>query len=73
MMDNDALQTAINASKDTAYVRGVKRLRVGSDEEENRADVGSQQPGRSFLETRWESEASRKRRESCAWQRRVLF
>lgn len=65
VFENDALQTAINTSKDAAYVRGVKRLCVGSGELEDR--VEAQQPGRSFLETKWESEASRKRREClCA-------
>lgn len=61
--ENDAFQTAINASKDAAYVRGVKRLCVGSGESEDL--VQTQEPGRSFLETKWESEASRKRRKYC--------
>lgn len=62
--ENDAFQTAINTSKDAGYVRGVKRQCVGSGEMEAR--VERQEPGRSFLETKWESEASRKRRKYCA-------
>lgn len=61
MFETDALQTAINTSKDAGYVRGVKRLCVGSEQTEGRVDT--EQPGRSFLETKWESGASRKRRE----------
>lgn len=62
-LENDAFQTAINASKDAAYVRGVKRLCVGSGEPEGRIQV--QDSGRSFLETKWESEVARKRRKFC--------
>lgn len=65
MFESDAVQTAINTSKDAGYVRGVKRLCVGSGQTESRADteLDTEQPGRSFLETKWESGASRKRRE----------
>jgi hypothetical protein len=62
-LDHDALQTAINTSKDSAYVRGVKRLCVGPGESAEVANVELPQPGRPFLETKWESEVSRKRRE----------
>jgi hypothetical protein len=62
-IDDDALQTAINTSKDSSYVRGVKRLRVGPGESVDKANVELSQSGRPFLETRWESEVSRKRRE----------
>ncbi|KAJ5168232.1 uncharacterized protein N7482_003826 [Penicillium canariense] len=61
-LDHDALETAINASKDAAYARGVKRLCVGAGESASHAESEVPQPGRSFLETKWESEASRKRR-----------
>ncbi|CEO60118.1 hypothetical protein PMG11_04758 [Penicillium brasilianum] len=61
-LDHDALQTAINTSKDSAYVRGVKRLCVGPGESAEIANVEVPQPGRPFLETKWESEMSRKRR-----------
>lgn len=72
-LEQNAFQTAINssttapsisinASKDTTYSRGVKRLRVGSDNSDDRENARFQQPGRSFLETKWESEM-RKRRE----------
>jgi hypothetical protein len=65
-IDHDALQTAINASKDSAYVRGVKRLCVGPGESADNASAELPQPGRPFLETKWESEVSRKRREYSA-------
>lgn len=60
-VENDALQTAINTSNDSAYVRGVKRLCVEPGDSEDR--VLEHNPSRPFLETKWESEASRKRRE----------
>lgn len=63
MLENDALQTAISTSKDSGYVRGVKRLCVGPGESDDCADVDVPQPGRSFLETKWESAAVGKRRE----------
>lgn len=65
-LDHDALQTAINTSKDSAYVRGVKRLCVGPGESAEIANVELPQPARPFLETKWESELSRKRRECRA-------
>lgn len=73
-LEQNAFQTAINSfttasinpslnpSKDTTFARGVKRLRVGSDGADDRKDIGFQQSGRSFLETKWEGEM-RKRRE----------
>ena len=64
VLENDALQTAISESKDSIYVRGVKRLCVGSGESGDCADVEALQSGRSFLETKWESAAIGKRRES---------
>jgi len=66
-LEKNAFQTAmnsssINQSKDNTYSRGTKRLRVGSDGSDDREDIGFQHPGRSFLETKWDSEM-RKRRE----------
>lgn len=60
VLGNNAFETAINASRDASYTRGVKRQRMGPGDSED-ADVVV--PGRSFLETKWESEAMRKRRE----------
>lgn len=60
IIENDALQTAINVSKDSNYVRGTKRMRVGPDETESFADVP--ETGRSFFETKWDSEAAQKKR-----------
>lgn len=65
-LEHDALQTAINTSKDAAYVRGVKRLCVGTGESAEHADGGDEQTKPPFVETKWDSEASRKRRESRA-------
>ena len=59
---NSFTNTSINPSQDTTFARGVKRLRVGSDGADDRKDIGFQQSGRSFLETKWEGEM-RKRRE----------
>jgi hypothetical protein len=67
-LEQNAFQAAINSSvvntsKDTTYSRGVKRLRVGSDGSDDREDIGfQQQPGRSFLETKWESETRKRRK-----------
>lgn len=44
-------------------MRGVKRLCVGPGEPADKTSVELSQPGRPFLETKWESEVSRKRRE----------
>ncbi|KAJ5089442.1 hypothetical protein N7532_008126 [Penicillium argentinense] len=60
IIESDALQSAINSTKDSNFVRGTKRMRVGSDETESSARLP--QSGRQFFETKWESEASRKRR-----------
>ncbi|KAJ5388335.1 hypothetical protein N7509_010876, partial [Penicillium cosmopolitanum] len=60
IIENDVLQTAINASKDSNYVRGTKRMRVGSEETQNHTEAP--QGGRSFFETKWDSEAARKKR-----------
>lgn len=63
MMEQGAFQTAINASRDAGYARGVKRLCVGADEPEKRPVFQMQEPARSFLETKWELERGQKRRE----------
>ncbi|KAJ5949468.1 hypothetical protein N7454_001052 [Penicillium verhagenii] len=55
MLEQDAFQTAINASRNAGYTRGVKRRCVGADEPEMREDCQTQSSGRSFLETKWES------------------
>ncbi|KAJ5659767.1 hypothetical protein N7507_006218 [Penicillium longicatenatum] len=62
MTEQGAFQTAINASRDAGYARGVKRLRVGADEPEKRSSFQMQGPVRSFLETKWEPERGQKRR-----------
>ncbi|KAJ5983425.1 hypothetical protein N7481_005524 [Penicillium waksmanii] len=60
IIESDALQTAINTSQDSNYVRGTKRMRVGSEETQNHTEAP--QAGRSFFETKWDSEAARKKR-----------
>ncbi|KAI2794797.1 hypothetical protein POX_a01398 [Penicillium oxalicum] len=60
--DQDALQAAINTSKDAAYVRGVKRLCVATDDVTETNNEGLSLFKTPFLETKWDSEASRKRR-----------
>lgn len=47
-------QTEINVSETLAVMRGVKRQRV-------RRDLEDHEGGRSFLETKWEKMAERKR------------
>ncbi|KAJ5934929.1 hypothetical protein N7466_004476 [Penicillium verhagenii] len=56
MLEQGAFQTAINASRDAGYTRGVKRRCVGADEPEMREDHQTQTSGRSFLETKWASD-----------------
>ncbi|KAJ5374875.1 hypothetical protein N7517_006881 [Penicillium concentricum] len=55
----EAQTSGIGASKNSDYQRGVKRQCVdpGADQE-----TEAEQRGRSFLETKWEMQASRKRR-----------
>ncbi|KAJ5183581.1 hypothetical protein N7492_001197 [Penicillium capsulatum] len=60
LLESDALQSTINASRDSSYIRGVKRQCVAPGHSEEGA--GEIQPGRSFLETKWESEGMRKKR-----------
>lgn len=60
--DHDDLYTEINTSRNEEYMRGVKRrCLVHNSEEQGEATTSR---GRSFLETKWESEASGKRRKS---------
>lgn len=47
---------------DASYPRGVKRLCIGPDGAGDDTDSAIEQRGRSFLETKWESEVMRKRR-----------
>ncbi|KAJ5714471.1 uncharacterized protein N7483_011652 [Penicillium malachiteum] len=61
VLENDAFQTAINASRDASYVRGVKRRCVGDDQNE-RPVFKMHQPNRSVIETKWEADTSRHRR-----------
>lgn len=57
----DELDTEINASRSVGLLRGVKRrcLKAGMED-------GSGDRGRSFLETKWESEMGRRRRTNSA-------
>ncbi|KAJ5722160.1 hypothetical protein N7488_000195 [Penicillium malachiteum] len=61
VLENDAFQTAINASRDASYVRGVKRRCVG-DDQNDRPVFKMHQPNRSIIETKWEADTSRHRR-----------
>lgn len=56
-VEEDELDTEINASRSIGLLRGVKRqcLRAGTED-------GGGDRGRSFLETKWESEMGRRRR-----------
>lgn len=56
-LGNDGLDTEINGARNGDYVRGVKRRCFGI------GDGATQERGRSFLETKWELEITRKRRE----------
>ncbi|KAJ5606187.1 hypothetical protein N7510_008968 [Penicillium lagena] len=47
---------------DASYPRGVKRLCLGPDGAGDDTDSAIEKRGRSFLETKWESEGMRKRR-----------
>ncbi|KAJ5297681.1 hypothetical protein PENANT_c005G05228 [Penicillium antarcticum] len=53
--------TSIGASKNADYQRGVKRQCVDPTQSAE-LETEAEQRGRSFLETKWEMEASRKRR-----------
>jgi hypothetical protein len=53
-------QTGIGASKNSDYQRGVKRQCVDPTAADQETEA--EQRGRSFLETKWEMQASRKRR-----------
>ncbi|KAJ5230738.1 hypothetical protein N7489_011446 [Penicillium chrysogenum] len=55
-----AQASGIGASKNSDYQRGVKRLCV--DPADADRETEAEQRGRSFLETKWEMQASRKRR-----------
>ena len=66
--ERNAFQTAmnssteINSSKDSGQARGVKRLRV--DEPTTNSSSQMNDSGSSFLETKWEADTSRPKRES---------
>ncbi|KAJ5814964.1 hypothetical protein N7474_006741 [Penicillium riverlandense] len=55
--DNNTQRTT-----DASYPRGVKRLCIGPDGAGDDTDSAIEQRGRSFLETKWESDVTRKRR-----------
>jgi hypothetical protein len=52
---------AIGGANNLDYKRGVKRLCVDPADADHETEL--EQRGRSFLETKWEMQASRKRRE----------
>jgi hypothetical protein len=54
-------RTAIGTSQNSDYQRGVKRRCVDPADADQETEL--EQRGRSFLETKWEMQASRKRRE----------
>lgn len=60
------LNTEINDTRNKDYLRGVKRLCVGLH------DGVGQEGGHSFLETKWELEISKKRREVTSVRLRDL-
>ncbi|KAL1999333.1 hypothetical protein VTN02DRAFT_4663 [Thermoascus thermophilus] len=57
--EDEQLRTEINESTNAGFVRGAKRLRLGAD------DDALFERGRSFLETKWEMEATMKRRKQA--------
>lgn len=59
---HDDLHTEINTSKNFEFLRGVKRrcLKIDHDADDS-SDAGMER-GRSFLETKWESEMGGRRR-----------
>jgi hypothetical protein len=59
-VDED-LFTEINLSRNLGFVRGVKRRCFGLEDPESQSDSRVLR-GRSFLETKWESEATGRRR-----------
>lgn len=60
-VEEDELDTEINSSRNPGLLRGVKRRFLNSGWEEKDVDTGAGARGRSFLETKWESEVRRKR------------
>jgi hypothetical protein len=58
---DDDLFAEINLSRNLGFVRGVKRRCFGLDDPEDQSD-STVLRGRSFLETKWESEAGGRRR-----------
>lgn len=57
-LEETELDTEINESRSAGLLRGVKRRCLGVEAIENGGERG-----RSFLETKWESEIGRRRRE----------
>ncbi|KAF7589684.1 hypothetical protein BBP40_003976 [Aspergillus hancockii] len=66
---DEDLYTEINASRNKDYLRGVKRRCLVHDSEDQLQAITSR--GRSFLETKWESEATGRRRKFPADSGRV--
>lgn len=60
-VEENELDTEINSLRNTGLFRGVKRRCLNSEWEEKDVDTGAGARGRSFLETKWESEVRRKR------------
>ncbi|KAJ5779514.1 hypothetical protein N7457_007234 [Penicillium paradoxum] len=60
MTATEGARSGIGASKNSDYQRGVKRLCV--DPADADRETEPEQRGRSFLETKWEMQASRKKR-----------
>ncbi|RHZ74624.1 hypothetical protein CDV55_102447 [Aspergillus turcosus] len=58
---DDDLFAEINVSRNLGFVRGVKRRCFGLEDPESQSD-STVLRGRSFLETKWESEAAGRRR-----------
>ncbi|KAE8146068.1 hypothetical protein BDV25DRAFT_163259 [Aspergillus avenaceus] len=67
--DQDELHTEINTARAGDYMRDVKRRCLVHDTESEEDEKPSR--GRSFLETKWESEASGKRRKSPSGYLRI--
>jgi len=60
--EDEQLTEEINGSANAGVVRGVKRQCLGAGDAEACVDTGAER-GRSFLETKWELEATKTRRE----------
>lgn len=59
-VEEDDLDTEINSSRNSSLLRGLKRRCLDAGPEED-VDSGASGRGRSFLETKWESQIQRRR------------